>query len=350
MKISITKFNISDQDVHEITMINKQGMEVSFLTLGGIITKILVPDIEGRYENVVLSHTDYRDYIKNPGYFGAIIGRTSGRIKNAQFELNGTVYSLSKNYGENQGHGGFRGFSGRNFQFECSNLNDNASVTLRYLSPHLEEGYPGEVLVEVTYSLNDYNEFGIHYEALPNADTLINMTNHTYFNLSGSFEESILYHELMIKAEKFAEIDDTSAPTGELLEVEGTPFDFRYMREIGEEIKGRHPQLLIGNGYDHPFLLVPDASPKVRLAHRFSGRVLEIDSTAECVVVYTQNYSENQYVQCGGILQERRSVAFEFQNLPIGKNGVNLENSIVHGGEKYSAKTVYKFKVEQLNV
>lgn len=350
MKISVNKINIAEQEVHEITLRNKQGMEVSFLTLGGIITKILVPDRDGNFENVVLSHADYEDYIENKGYFGAIIGRTSGRIKNAQFELNGIEYTLTKNYGENQGHGGLHGFSRKVFQYETCNLNDNASAKLSYVSPHLEEGYPGEVLVEVMYSLNDQNEFGISYEAVPNADTLINLTNHTYFNLSGSFEESILYHELMIKAEKFAEIDDTSAPTGELLEVDGTPFDFRYMREIGEDIKEEHPQLLIGNGYDHPFLLVHEASPKVKLAHRFSGRVLEIDSTSESVVVYTQNYTDNQRIQGGGILNNRRSIALEFQNLPIGMNEVNKENSMIHAGEKYSVKTVYKFKVEQVNV
>ena len=350
MKISVNKVNLEDQEVHEITLMNKHGMEFSFLTLGGIITKILVPDIEGNFENVVLSHADYEDYRTNKGYFGAIIGRTSGRIKNAQFELNGTKYSLAQNYGENHGHGGLWGFSGRIFQFECSTLDDNASVKLKYVSSHLEEGYPGEVLVEVVYSLNDQNEFGINYGAVPTADTLINLTNHTYFNLSGSFEESILYHELMIKSEKFAEIDDTSAPTGKLLEVDGTPFDFRYMREIGEEIKDGHPQLLIGNGYDHPFLLEREASPKVRLAHRFSGRVLEIESTAECVVVYTQNYTDNQRIKGGGVLENRRSVALEFQNLPIGKNEVNKVNSIIRCGERYSANTVYKFKVEQMNI
>lgn len=350
MKISVNKINIADQEVHEIILRNKQGMEVSFLTLGGIITKILVPDRDGNFENVVLSHADYEDYIKNKGYFGAIIGRTSGRIKNAQFELNGEKYILSKNYGDNQGHGGLHGFSEKIFQYETCNLNDNASVKLSYVSHHLEEGYPGEVLVEVMYSLNEQNEFRISYDAVSNADTLINLTNHTYFNLSGSFEESILYHELMIKAEKFAEIDDTSAPTGELLDVEGTPFDFRYMREIGEDIKEEHPQLLIGNGYDHPFLLVHEASPKVKLVHRFSGRVLEIDSTSESVVVYTQNYTDNQRIQGGGILKNRRSIALEFQKLPIGINEVNKENSVIHTGEKFSAKTVYKFKVEQVNI
>lgn len=349
MKISVDDKKIGSLAVEEITMVNKKGMQVSFLTLGGIITKMIVPDIHQNFENVVLSHLDYNDYLKNPGYFGAIIGRTSGRIKGAKFELHGKEYQLSKNYGENQGHGGVDGFSKKVFSYTCEEVDDRTSVKLSYRSLHLEEGYPGEVMVHVTYTLNDQNEFRILYEAYPKEDTLINLTNHSYFNLSGTFEESILYHELMINADMFAELDETSAPTGILLPVEGTPFDFRYMREIGEEIREDHPQLILGKGYDHPFLLKDNSSPKLRLAHRFSGRVLEIDSDNECVVVYTQNYTENQRVEGGIVLQERRGIALEFQKLPIGINGVNKDNSRVRGGEGYRQETVYRFKVEEMN-
>lgn len=347
MKIKTEKIRIRNTEIYEITMENTSGMTVSFLNLGGIITRILVPDNEGNVENVVLSYSNYEEYLTNPGYFGAIIGRTAGRIKDAQFELNGTVYNLSKNYGDNHGHGGVEGFSKKLFKFECFRERRAASVKLSYLSEHMEEGYPGEVLIEVTYSLNEDNEFKILYEAYPKEDTLINLTNHTYFNLSGSFEESILYHELMVNAEKFAETDSSSSVTGKLIGVEGTAFDFRYMREIGEEIKEEHPQLIQSNGYDHPYLLKKDSSPKVRLAHRFSGRVLEIESDNDCVIVYTQNYTSGQQINAEITLRERRAIALEFQRLPIGKNGVFKEASIVRKNEVYRTQTTYRFMVEE---
>lgn len=337
---------IGEHKVTEITMTNKNNMEVSFLTLGGIITKISVPDLEGNFDNVVLAHQDCRDYEENKGYFGGIIGRTAGRIKDAKFTLNGVEYNLAKNYGENSGHGGNRGFDKQLFSFEVSS--DGGEVKLEYYSKDLEEGYPGNVEIEVTYSLNDDNEFTIDYKAKSDQDTLLNLTNHSYFNLSGDFEESILYHELFMAADEYVELMKDFSVSGRISKVENTPFDFRYHHEIGEEINHPHEQIKIGNGYDHPFILRKNEDVKLRLLHRFTGRILEMETNHDAMVIYTQNYTDNQIISNNQTLQTRKAVALEAQSLPIGTNGLNMEYSILKANEPYHKWTKYRFKTEYL--
>jgi aldose 1-epimerase len=213
MKVSVKPHNLRGLEIDEITLGNAQNMEVSFLNYGGIITKIAVSDNQGNIENVVLAYKDYEGYLDNPAYFGAIIGRTAGRIKDGIFSLNGNTYILDKNYGPNSGQGGRHGYDKKVFDYAVTEEENSISVSFEYKSEHMEEGYPGEVKIYVTYSLNEENVFRIDYEAIPNEDTLINLTNHSYFNLSGNFEESIKYHELFIASETFLELDETSAPT-----------------------------------------------------------------------------------------------------------------------------------------
>ena len=347
MKVSVKQHNLRGLDIEEITLGNEQNMEVSFLNYGGIITKILVPDNQGNIENVVLAYKDYEGYLENPAYFGAIIGRTSGRIKDGVFSLNGKTYMLDKNYGPNSGQGGRIGFDKKVFDYSVIEKENSISVVLQYTSVNLEEGYPGEVKVFVTYSLNEEQEFRIDYEAIPNEDTLINLTNHSYFNLSGNFEESIKYHELFLSSDKFLELDETSAPTGVVLETEGTPFDFYHQKEIGEDMDVFDPQLKIGNGYDHTFLLKKNEKVKVRLAHRFTGRVMEIETDNEAAVVYTQNYSQGQIIENGKTLQDRKSVAIEIQRPPIGIRECFKESSIVRKGEIFKTYTNYHFFQEE---
>lgn len=348
MKVCSSSVKIGDIETVEITIKNSAGMTVSFLTYGGIITGIWIPDKDGMTENVVLSYDDYEDYTKNPAYFGAIVGRTAGRIKDAYFSLNGQNYLLEQNYGPNQGHGGWSGFSKRIFEHNIEERESEIHVTLAYTSHHLEGGYPGEVSVKVSYILNEINEFKIIYEAVPSTDTLINLTNHSYFNLSGSFEESILYHELMMQSDSIAELDDTSSTTGKLIDVVHTPFDFRFMKEIGEDFFISHPQLILGNGYDHPYLLKNEKKPQIRLAHRFSGRVLEIETDNQAAVIYTQNYTENQRIPGNKILATRRAIAIETQRLPIGVDQAFIEHSVCKAGEKFSTFTLYRFLLEDV--
>ncbi len=343
MKASVKKHNLRGREIDEITLGNDQNMEVSFLNFGGIITKILVPDNQGNIENVVLAYKDYEGYLDNPAYFGAIIGRTAGRIKDGVFSINGKTYGLDKNYGPNSGQGGSVGFDKKVFDYTILEEEDSIRVKLEYTSKDMEEGYPGEVKVFVTYSLHEGNVFQIDYEAIPNEDTLINLTNHSYFNLSGNFDESIKYHELFIASERFLEIDETSAPTGEFVETEGTPFDFYHQKEIGEDMEVADPQLKIGNGYDHTFLLKKEENVKVRLAHRFTGRVMEIETDNEAAVIYTQNYSQGQILDNGQELEDRKSVAIEIQRPPIGLRECFKERSIVRKGEIYKTYTRYRF-------
>lgn len=346
MKISYKDIIIGEHDVTEITMTNKNKMEVSFLNLGGIITRISVPDLEGDFNNVVLAHQDYNDYLENKGYIGGIIGRTAGRIKDAKFILNDIEYNLSKNYGENSGHGGYKGFDKQLFSYEPSS--ERCEIKLNYLSKDLEEGYPGNIGIEVTYTLNDENEFTIDYKAKSDQDTLVNLTNHTYFNLSGDFKESILYHELFIAADEYAELLEDSSVSGRLSKVENSPFDFRYHHEIGEEINHPHEQIKIGDGYDHPFILREDREVKLRLLHRFTGRILELETNHDAIVVYTQNYTDEQIINNNQVLERRKAIALEAQSLPIGSNGLNMEFSFLKANEPYHKWTKYRFNIENI--
>lgn len=348
MKVSDEIYQISRSDIREITLENEKGMSVSFLNYGGIITKIRVPDRNGHFSNVVLSHRNPEDYLENPGYFGALIGRTAGRIKDGYFDLEGSRYVLAKNYGENSGHGGIKGFDKMIFSIDHDVENDRGRIHLTCKAKDMEEGYPGALTVQVTYTLTEDNTFRIDYEAQSDRTTLVNMTNHSYFNLSGDFQERIEMHRLQMAAKQYAELDETSAPTGRLLDVEGSPFDFRALKHIGADIGEDDPQLVIGKGYDHPFLLDRgrDEEEKVRLIHEGSGRVMEIRTDNEAVVFYSQNYTQGQTIQNGEVLPERISVALEVQRLPIGQAGSFLSHSILKEGEIYRTFTEYRFYVE----
>lgn len=346
MKVWKRKIRLNEHEIYEITLENSNGIEVSFLTYGGIINSIMVPDNEGIVSNIVLSYSDYEDYLKNPGYFGSLIGRTAGRIKDGSFTLNGKKYLLDKNYGENSGHGGKSGFHKQIFDHEILESESRISVELTRVSPHMEEGYPGELSVKVTYTLAEDDTFTIEYEGVSSEDTLFNMTNHSYFNLSGSFHESIKYHELFIDADFYAELDESSAPTGKLIKVNETPFDFRYMREIGEEMNSPDLQLEIGHGYDHAFLLNKNSGTKIRLAHRFTGRVMEIETDNQAVVMYTQNFSQGQMISDGSILEPNCSIALEVQKLPIGSKEVFKEYSVLAANKRQLTTTKFRFFVE----
>ena len=346
MKFWKHNVNIRHLEVEEIFIENSKGMCVSFLNYGGIITGIMVPDAGGTFDNIVLAYEDYEEYLDNPGYFGAIIGRTAGRIKDATFTLNDTKYELGRNYGRHSGHGGHNGFHKKVFGYTIAETDEEIEVRMTCSASHLEEGYPGNLEASIIYSLSEDDVFTIRYEGRSTEDTLINMTNHTYFNLSGSFEESINYHELFIDATYFAELDQSSVPTGHLIKVENTPFDYRYMREIGEEMDMSDPQMIIGRGYDHPFLLNKGDGTKARLAHRFSGRVMEITTDNDALVLYTQNYTQGQTIKGGVTLGERKAVALEVQRPPIGHKECFKENSIVRADEHYKTFTRFRFFTE----
>lgn len=345
MKAYSRKLDLQGTEIHEITLENRAGMKVTALDFGCIVTGIHVPDRHGDYKNVVLAYENPDDYLDNPAYFGALIGRTAGRIKDGTFTLSGEEFNLALNYGTNSGQGGREGFDKKTYSFAVNTSESMAAVVFRRTSPHMEEGYPGNLYIAVSYSLSEENVFKISYKAVSDCDTLVNLTNHSYFNLSGDFSQSIESHHLMIASDRYAELDLTSAPTGKLIETKGTPFDFNSMKEIGREIGDEDSQLHIGKGYDHPFVLREGNGIKARLWDRETGRLMEILTDNKALVLYSQNYAQGQIIERGSILNERVSVALEVQRLPIGKDGIFLEDSVLKQGETFRSYTEYRFGI-----
>ena len=258
-KMTITKkeYAITDHgdSIDCYTLKNVNGVEVSIINYGGIITSIKAPNKKGVYENIVLGYDSLAQYIETSPYFGAIVGRYGNRIANGQFSLDGKEYSLAKNNGPNSLHGGLKGFDKVVWNAATISNDDSVSLVLRYLSKDMEEGFPGNLETTVTYTLNSDNKLDIVYEATTDKKTIVNLTNHSYFNLSGSIDKNILDHQLQIDADSLVPVDEFMIPTGEIAMVENTPFDFRMFKAIGDDIDADNEQLKLGSGYDHCWVL-----------------------------------------------------------------------------------------------
>ncbi len=258
------------KNVRAYTLENSHRVQMTCLNYGCIITELRTPDRNGNYENIVLGFNSLDEYFDYSSYFGAIVGRVAGRIKEGRFELDGRSYQLARNDGNNHLHGGTKGFSDLIWDAE---IIDRQSIKFTYVSADGDEGYPGKLLVSVTYSLTDENELLVSYEATTDQDTLVNLTNHTYFNLSGDLKRDITEHTLKMKSDKFLELSEDLLPTGKEVDVDGTPFDFRSGRRISTGISSAHTQnVLAGHGYDHPFLLKENRQAEVVLSDDISGR------------------------------------------------------------------------------
>ena len=343
--MEITKKNFgklaTGEEVIEYILKNEK-LQVNVLNYGGIITKLYAPDKNGKMENVVLGYDNLEDYLNKSPYFGAIIGRHAGRISNAEFKLNGEVYQLAANENENNLHGG-TGLDKR--IWEVTELENG--LELSYFSPHLEEGFPADVEFTVRYLLID-DTLEIEYVAIPDRETIINLTNHTYFNLSGEAKTDILNHELKIESAKFLALDEKSMPTGEIREVEGTPFDFREFKEIGKEIAADYRQLEYTGGYDHPYVL-ENGEDSIILKDKESGRVLVMSTDQAVVVFYAGNQmrQEDQGVLNSG--QEARkhlALCLETQDYPDAINVDSLATKTYTPEKIYRAKTSYKFYID----
>jgi len=243
---------LSTPDLQLFSLANANGLKFSVTNFGARIVSLFVPDRNGKFDDVVLGYELLDDYVKHDSYYGAIIGRYANRIANGKFSLNGKDYLLTKNSGPNSLHGGPKGF--HNVFWKIISQNDS-SITLNYLSPDGEEGFPGNLNVKVTYTLSTHNELIIDYEATTDQETIVNLTHHSFFNLKGAGNGDVLDHELVINAEQFCPVNETLIPTGELKNVKGTPFDFLTQHKIGERINQPDEQLKFGNGYDHTYSL-----------------------------------------------------------------------------------------------
>lgn len=331
-------------EVYEYSLYNDSSSHVSILNYGGTITEIYVPDREKRLENIVLGLKNIEDYEKSDIYLGCIAGRTAGRISGASFEIDGISYNLEANNNRSNLHGGPDGFNRRVWDAEEVLGNDYAALELRLLSPDGDQGYPGNLNVKVTYKFDNKNNLEISYEAVTDKKTVITLTNHSYFNLSGNYKTDILNHVLRIDADKYIEVDSETIPT-KISEVQGTPLDFRIGKIVGSDINRENEQLKNAYGYDHPFILNQKAAPQIVLEDNTSGRVLEITTDQPTVVLYTGNFIENNHTLRGDIKsQNRLGLCLETQWYPDAVNQPFLPKYILNPGEVYTAKTVYSFK------
>jgi aldose 1-epimerase len=332
------------------TLTNSHGMEVRAMTYGGIIVSLRVPDKSGKVADVVLGFDKFDGYLDNKPYMGAIVGRYGNRIANAEFTLDGAKYTLAKNNGPNSLHGGLKGFDKVVWDGESFQNADGAGVAFTYLSKDGEEGFPGNLKVKVTYTLTEKNEVIVDYHATTDKATPVNLTQHSYFNLSGEGNGDILRHEVRLNADKFTAVDDNLIPTGELRPVKGTPLDFDKSTAIGARISDNYQQLVIAKGYDHNFV-IHRKGDGLELAARVkdpaSGRVLEVLTTQPGVQFYTGNFLDGTVTgKQGHVYKQRYGFCLETQHYPDSPNHPEFPTSILQPGQTYESRTVFKFSTE----
>lgn len=345
MRVLQEKFSeLEGQTITSYTLINDHGMEVTVINYGCIITKILVPDRNDTFENVVLGFDTLKEYLQHSPYFGAIIGRHAGRIANSEFILEGITYQLAKNNNGNHLHGGLRGFDKVIWNVAILEAEDSVNLEFMYVSVDGEEGYPGNLKMKVTYSLNNNNELLVFYDGVCDQRTVVNITNHSYFNLSGNLKRDILGHALTLKSGRYLELNEELLPTGRFLSVENSPFDFRAGRKIKDGVISEDPQnILAGNGYDHPFLLAENNNKEINLFDAESGRGLVIETDQPAVVLYTGTQLMDNFSIRGVSSRKYLGLCLETQGLPNSLKHSHFPATILEKGEHYKSLTSYRF-------
>lgn len=323
------------------TMTNENGMSISVTDFGATLVNVFVPDKAGKQIDVVLGYDDVKGYEEGTVFFGATVGRSANRIGEAAFELNGVTYQLEKNDNDNNLHSGLDFYNKR--MWKVLKKADN-SVTFVLHSPDGDQGYPGNLDMEVTYTLTEENEVKITYHGVPDQDTLVNMTNHSYFNMDGQDSGDVLGQEVQIEADYFTKADAESIPTGELTRVEGTPMDFRQKKAIGKDIEEDYEALILGKGYDHNWVLNGEGFRKVaEMSGKTSGITMEVYTDLPGMQLYTANFVENEKGKGGAVYQMRHAACFETQYYPDAVHKEHFPGPICHAGEAYDTCTTYKF-------
>ena len=338
------------QKVAIYTLKNQKGMEVNIMTYGGIITSLKVPNKAGVSQDVVIGFNNLEQYTKANPYFGAIIGRYGNRIAKGKFTLDGKEYSLAINNAPNALHGGLNGFNRVIWTAEEAKGGDVATLKLKYLSKDMEEGYPGNLTVFVTYTLKNDNSLDVLYEATTDKKTVLNLTQHSYFNLSADFTKPILDHQITIDADKLVPIAATLIPTGKLTDVTNTPFDFRKPKTVGKDIEAKDEQLKNGLGYDHCWVLNKQDKEDRFAASAYeptSGRLLEVYTDQPGIQFYSGNFLDGTLpMRKGGTYARRTGFCLETQHYPDSPNQKNFPTTELNPGENYKTKTTFKFSVK----
>jgi aldose 1-epimerase len=341
--------NPDGRSVHLYTLRNVNAMEATITDHGATLVSLKVPDRFGDFADVVLGFDDLNGYVRSQTYFGATVGRYANRIAHGRFTLDGVEYHLAQNDGENSLHGGLKGFD-RVLWGATDVSAEQPSLELTYLSKDGEEGYPGNLSVHVRYTLSSSDELRIEYAARTDKDTIINLTNHSYFNLSGAGSGDILGHVLEIAADRYTPINWELIPTGQLESVENSPFDFRKPTTVGSRIESDNEQLKLAGGYDHNFVLngAGALSFAARVTEPASGRVLEVFTSQVGMQFYSGNFLNGTARGKQGVEYQRRSgLCLETQHFPDSPNHANFPSTVLKAGETFESTTVYRFSAAQ---
>lgn len=354
--ISSTSFGtVEGQPVDQYTLSNKNGIEVKILTYGAIIQSLMAPDRDGKLANIVLGFDNIDDYVAKSPYFGALVGRYANRIAKGAFTLDGKSYKLAINNDPNTLHGGVKGFDKQLYSGKESKAGDGVSLELSRTSPDGEEGYPGALTYSVTYTLTDKDELRMEYKATTDKTTVINLSNHSYFNLAGEGSGSVFDHTLQLNASNYTPVDETLIPTGEIAPVAGTPFDFTTAKLIGRDIRdGSDAQIVIGRGYDHNFVLdrpkgdVTSLQTAARVVDPASGRVLEMHTTQPGIQFYSGNFLDGTFAGTSGkVYRQGDAFALETQHFPDSPNQPSFPTTVLKAGETFQSTSVWTFSTEK---
>lgn len=358
MKLSKNLFGVlsTGEEVYTYTLENKNGMQITVLEYGAIIQKIIVPDKNGKMADVALGYDTLEDYLVNGPAHGAVVGRHANRIKDGIFTLNGITYQLEKNDRGNNLHSAEPAYKKMMYKTDIFEGDDRYSIEFSRTSPDMEQGFPGKFAYSVTYSLTENNGLVIEYRGISDKDTIVNLTNHCYFNLAGHNSGSILDHQVWLNASRFTPTDDTMIPTGEYADVTGTPMDFRVMKKIGQDIEADYKPLLQGGGYDHNYVLDIDGK-SIELVGKLwdeeSGRLMEVYTDCPGLQLYSANFlagepgSENTKPSKDGVVYKNRdAVCFETQYFPNACNTPSFPSSILKAKEEYKFTTEYRFTIQ----
>lgn len=335
--------------IFRYTLKNSSGMEVKIINYGARITSIKVMDRNKKFGDVVLGFDDLAGYLADEPYFGAIVGRYGNRIAHGTFALDGKQYHIPLNEPSNALHGGKVGFDRRVWEGKDVSTSGGPALELHYLSPDNEEGFPGNLNVTVRYSLGDKNDLRIDYTATTDKDTVLNLTNHSYFNLEGAGSDTVLNHKLTLAADRFTPIDSSLIPSGAIQAVAGTPLDFRKPHVIGTRINENNEQLKLAKGYDHNFVLNGSGqSPALaaKVEEPKSGRVLEVFTTQPGIQFYSGNFLDGKLHGIGGVYKYRSALCLETQHFPDSPNHPNFPTTVLHPGEEFHQTTIFRFSTD----